>query len=59
MVSKAAINIPSVVKMEIAEIAAKITGIILPLCFPFIFIIFSIKAILMKRRTKNGLLSAL
>ncbi|CAA3899706.1 Uncharacterised protein [Staphylococcus aureus] len=46
MVSKSnVINIPSVVKMEIAEIAAKITGIILSLCFPFLLLFFSIKAL--------------
>ena len=40
MVSKSnVINIPSVVKMEIA--AAKITGIILSLCFLFIIIFFN------------------
>ena len=42
MVSKSnVINIPSVVKMEIAEIAAKITGIILSLCFPFLLLFFN------------------
>lgn len=44
MVSKSnVINIPSVVKMEIAEIAAKITGIILSLCFPFYYYFFQLK----------------